>query len=237
VEKHLTVVCGVDEADSIPVIAVDGPGGTGKGTLCQRLAAELGWHFLDSGAIYRVLALTALNRQLDLADGEGLARAAANLDLHFQTGGVDGVTVMLDGANVSKTIRTEECGNAASKVAALPDVRAALLARQRAFRQPPGLVADGRDMGTVVFPDAPLKVFLTASVEERARRRYNQLKEKGLDVSLPGLLKDIAERDERDRVRPASPLVPAPDAHIIDTTRLGIDAVFQQVMKLVRELG
>lgn len=221
----------------IPVIAVDGPSGTGKGTLCQRLAETLRWHFLDSGAIYRVLAHAALVRGLDLDDVQGLARVARELPLEFHPGGVDGVQVLLDGRDVTQDIRTEAAGNAASQVAAVPQVRAALLERQRAFRRAPGLVADGRDMGTVVFPDAALKVFLTASPEERARRRYNQLKQKGAGVSLPALLKDITERDERDRERSASPLVPAADARIIDTTSMGIDAVFEEVMGWVRERG
>jgi cytidylate kinase len=197
----------------------------------------LGWHFLDSGAIYRVLAHAALARGLDLADTAALAAAARELDLHFRAGGADGVQVLLGGLDVTHAIRTEVAGNAASRVAAVPEVRTALLERQRAFRRPPGLVADGRDMGTVVFPDATLKLFLTASAEERARRRYNQLKEKGTGVSLPALLKDISERDERDRARAASPLVPAADAHLIDTTVMSIDAVFEQVMGLVREQG
>ncbi|MGQ0657857.1 MAG: (d)CMP kinase [Chromatiales bacterium] len=223
--------------DTVPVIAVDGPSGTGKGTLCQRLAETLGWHFLDSGAIYRALGLAALQRNLDFTDTCALREAAAGLDLRFAPGGGEAGTVWLDGEDVTQAIRTESCGNAASNVAAVPEVRAALLVRQRAFRRPPGLIADGRDMGTVVFADAPLKVFLTASADERARRRYNQLKEKGLDVSLPDLLTDIAERDGRDRARSASPLVPAPDAHLIDTTAMGIDAVFDRVMRLAREKG
>jgi cytidylate kinase len=221
----------------IPVIAVDGPSGTGKGTLCQRLAETLGWHLLDSGAIYRVLAHAALVRGLDLDDVAALAAAARTLGLDFQAGDNDGITVMLDGEDVTRAIRTEAAGNAASIVAAIPAVRSALLERQRACRRAPGLVADGRDMGTVVFPDAQLKVFLTASAEERARRRYNQLKGKGTGVSLPALLKDITERDGRDRARSVSPLVPAPDARVLDTTQMGIDAVFDMVMGMVRERG
>lgn len=220
----------------VPVIAIDGPSGTGKGTLCQRLADRLGWHLLDSGAIYRVLAHAALRRSLDFDDQRALADAARGLDLQFQAT-AEGIRVLLDGADVTDAIRTEEAGNAASKVAAVPAVRAALLDRQRAFRLAPGLIADGRDMGTVVFPDAGLKIFLTASAEERAKRRYNQLKLKGEGVSLPALLKDITERDERDRARSVSPLVPADDAIVLDTTQLGIDAVFDAVMGLVQERG
>jgi cytidylate kinase len=220
-----------------PVIAVDGPSGTGKGTLCQRLAETLGWHLLDSGAIYRVLAHAALARGLDLEDAATLAGAASTLNLDFLPGEGEGVVVMLDGKDVTTAIRTEAAGNAASRVAAVPAVRAALLERQRGFRRPPGLVADGRDMGTVVFPVAELKLFLTASAEERAQRRYKQLKGKGTGVSLPALIKDITERDERDRARSVSPLVPAPDARVLDTTHMDIETVFDTVMGMVRERG
>ncbi|MCG3201585.1 MAG: Cytidylate kinase [Gammaproteobacteria bacterium] len=220
-----------------PVIAVDGPSGTGKGTVCLRLAEVLGWHLLDSGAIYRVLAHAALARGLDLEDPAALAGAARSLNLEFLAGRAEGVLVLLDGQDVTHAIRTEVAGNAASRVAAVPSVRAALLERQRACRRAPGLVADGRDMGTVVFPDAELKVFLTASAEERAQRRYKQLKGKGAGVSLPALIKDITERDERDRARSVSPLVPAPDARVLDTTHMDIEAVFDMVMGMVRERG
>ncbi len=224
-------------ATPAPVIAVDGPSGTGKGTLCLRLAETLGWHLLDSGAIYRVLAHAALARGLDLEDDAVLAGVARTLSLDFLPGAADGIQVMLDGGDVTRAIRTEAAGNAASRVAAVPAVRVALLERQRACRRAPGLVADGRDMGTVVFPDAELKVFLTASAEERGQRRYKQLKGKGAGVSLPALIKDIAERDERDRARSVSPLVPAPDARVLDTTHMDIDAVFDVVMGMVRERG
>lgn len=223
---------------AIPVIAVDGPSGTGKGTLSQRLAETLGWHLLDSGALYRVLAYAALEARLDLADAARIGEVARTLPLEFRSGAPsEGVRVVLDGADVTSAIRTEAAGNAASRVAAIPEARRGLLARQRAFRQPPGLVADGRDMGTVVFPDARLKIFMTASPEERARRRYNQLKEKGTGVSLAALSKDIAERDERDRARSISPLVPAADAQLIDTSSMAIDAVYAQVVQWVRERG
>lgn len=223
----------------VPVIAVDGPSGTGKGTVCQRLAQTLGWHFLDSGALYRVVGLAAQRDGVDLNAEGRLAELAANLDLCFvpDPRAEHGVAVLLNGGDVSAAIRTEEAGGAASQVAAFPAVRAALLKRQRAFREPPGLIADGRDMGTVVFPDAVLKLFLTASPEERARRRHNQLKQKGIDVSLRALLEDILARDERDRRRAVSPLIPAPDARLVDTTALGIEAVVGRAMQYVREQG
>ncbi|HTT08147.1 MAG TPA: (d)CMP kinase [Gammaproteobacteria bacterium] len=224
---------------NVPVITVDGPSGTGKGTVCQRLAQTLGWHFLDSGALYRVVGLAAQRAGVSLVAEQPLAALAANLDLRFvpDPRAEHGMAILLNGGDVSAAIRTEEAGGAASRVAAFPSVRAALLKRQRAFRQPPGLVADGRDMGTVVFPDAALKLFLTASPEERARRRHNQLKQKGIDVSLRALLEDILARDERDRGRAVSPLIPAADAKLVDTTALGIEAVIGQVMRYVREQG
>lgn len=218
-----------------PVVTVDGPGGTGKGTLCQSLAKHLGWHLLDSGALYRVVALDALQHEVALDDEQAVTALAARLDLRFEPPETDGepIVPVLSGRDVGYAIRTEACGNAASRVAALPAVRAALLQRQRDFRRPPGLVADGRDMGTVVFPDAALKVFLTASPEARAERRYKQLKDKGMDGTLAGLLSEIAERDARDSQRAVSPLKPAPDAELIDTTQLGIDAVLHRVLELV----
>jgi len=221
-----------------PVITVDGPSGVGKGTLCQWLAARLGWLLLDSGALYRLTALAALHRNLALEDESGIAAVAAGLDVAF-TPGVDGTPrIVLDGEEVGDAIRGETCGNAASRVAALPAVRAALLLRQRDFRRPPGLIADGRDMGTVVFPDAELKLFLTASAGERALRRYKQLSEKGLDANLKNLAYEIAERDARDVGRAVAPLKPAADAEILDTTRLGIAEVCNWALELaVRRLG
>ncbi|MGA7799688.1 MAG: (d)CMP kinase [Gammaproteobacteria bacterium] len=215
---------------TIPVVTIDGPSGSGKGTVSQRLAEALGWHFLDSGALYRLLALAAERRGISLDDEPRLAALAGQLDVRFPPG--DGV--YLDGEQVESAIRTETCGNAASRVAVLAGVRSALLDRQCSFRQSPGLVADGRDMGTVVFPDAPVKIFLTASAEERARRRYKQLKEKGLGANLAGLVDEIAERDRRDANRPVAPLKPAPDAHEVDTTALDIDGTVARVREIVR---
>ena len=208
------------------VITVDGPSGSGKGTLGQWLAQRLGWHFLDSGAVYRVLALAALNQGIALDDADALVPLAHGLPLEFVAGdGSDTTKVLLAGEDVGARLRTEECGNAASTVAAIPVVRDALLDRQRAFRVAPGLVADGRDMGSVVFPDADLKLFLDASAEKRAERRYKQLKDKGNDVNLPRLIEEIAKRDHRDRNRAVSPLRPAGDAVVIDASDLSIDQV------------
>jgi cytidylate kinase len=215
----------------IPVITVDGPSGVGKGTLSQQLARHLGWHFLDSGALYRLLGLAARRQGVEFTDEPALEVLALKLDVRFLPSGQGETTILLSNQDVTREIRTEQAGNDASRVAAVPAVRAALLQRQRDFRQLPGLVADGRDMGTTVFPDAPLKFFLTASAEVRAERRYKQLKEKGLDASLTTLLAEIAERDERDRTRSVSPLKPAEDAIIIDTSHLGIDEVFSVVLE------
>jgi cytidylate kinase len=220
----------------VPVVTVDGPSGTGKGTIAGRVAALLGWHLLDSGALYRAVALTALARNIPLHDSARLADLARTLDLQFRPANGD-TEAVLDGRNVTDFLRSEDCGAAASVVAALPAVRAGLLDRQRGFRQEPGLVADGRDMGTVVFPDARLKIFLTASAEERVRRRHNQLKEKGLNVNLARLSDEIAERDRRDRERPVSPLIPAHDAIVIDTTQVSIDAVMAEVSRQLAVRG
>ncbi|MDT8384938.1 MAG: (d)CMP kinase [Gammaproteobacteria bacterium] len=216
-----------------PVITIDGPTASGKGTIARLIAQRLGWHILDSGALYRLVALAAEKHSIALDDVESLQPLAAHLDVEFVAPEeTDEMLILLEGEDVTRELRTETCGNGASKVAALPVVREALLARQRAFLQPPGLVADGRDMGTVVFPDAVLKIFLTASAEERARRRYNQLKDKGLGVTMRSLLEEIAERDERDRNRTASPLVPAEDAEVLDTSTLGIDEVVDHLWQL-----
>ncbi len=212
----------------IPVLTIDGPSGSGKGTIAQMIAREFGWHYLDSGAIYRVLAQAAIKHQLDLADEAALTSLAEQLDVRFAFDNAE-LKVMLEGDDVSLRIRSEEAGNAASKVAAIPSVRSALLQRQRDFRKMPGLVTDGRDMGTVVFPDAPFKVFLTASAEERAQRRYKQLKQKGIESNLSDLIAEISERDRRDSEREVAPLRPAEGALILDSTELGIDAVFEQV--------
>lgn len=215
-----------------PVITIDGPSGAGKGTVCQQLAARLGWPLLDSGAIYRVLALAALHHDVALDDEAALVTVALHLDVQFVST-ADGVKVILEGEEVSMALRTEQTGNAASKVAALPGVREALLRRQRAFRSEPGLIADGRDMGTVVFPDAQAKIFLDASAEERAQRRLKQLQGKGFDVNFDHLLNEIRERDDRDRNRPVAPLRPAEDALVVDSTSMTIDEVVDTIYRHV----
>ncbi len=221
-----------ESGSSVPVIAIDGPGGSGKGTVTTRLARHLGWHFLDSGALYRLTALAAMSQQVDLNNETLVGEVAANLDIHFQTTAGDVIT-MLDGKDVSGRLRHEDTGAVASRIATIPAVRAALAGRQRLFRQPPGLVADGRDMGTVIFPDAKLKIFLTASAEIRAQRRYKQLKDKGESVNLTRLFREIKARDLRDQSRSIAPLRPAEDAVIIDSTSLSIDEVFDKVLSLV----
>ena len=220
----------------ISVLTIDGPSGSGKGTICALVARELGWHLLDSGALYRLVALGATRHDIDLANEAALAEYAASLDVCFESQ-PDGSAprILLEGEVVGDAIRTEACGNGASKVAALGAVREALLQRQRDFLQKPGLVADGRDMGTVVFPLAGVKIFLTASVDERAQRRYKQLKDKGISANLPDLLTEITERDARDAQRAVSPLKPADDAVVLDTTSYTIEEVCDRVMQLCRE--
>lgn len=220
----------------VPVIAIDGPGGSGKGTVGRLLADRLGWHFLDSGSLYRLLALAAQNHAISLDNEAALITLAAHLDVQFESSD-DGQStrITLEGEDVTHAIRTESCGNAASKVAVIPAVRDALLQRQRAFREPPGLVADGRDMGSVVFTDSQLKIYLTASAEVRANRRLNQLKEKGLDARIEDLIIEIEQRDERDMNRAVAPLKPMPDSIVIDSSSLGIDQVMEQLLSLVHD--
>ncbi len=222
-------------AEVVPVITVDGPSGAGKGTVCKALAEKLGWHLLDSGAIYRVLALAALHHQVDISQEEALIPLAGNLDVCFvpQNGQMQ---VILEGEDVSSDIRAETVGNTASQAARFPRVRDALLLRQRAFRDKPGLVADGRDMGTVVFPDAPVKIFLDASVEERAHRRMRQLHSKGFSVNFERILNEIQDRDDRDRNRQVSPLLPADSAFILDSTNMSIEQVIISVMTYAKKI-
>jgi 3-phosphoshikimate 1-carboxyvinyltransferase/cytidylate kinase len=210
---------------AIPVIAIDGPSASGKGTVAARVAASLAWHYLDSGALYRLTAVAALQRGLALDDEPALAALAAKLDVAFLEG-----MILLDGEDATETIRAEAIGEGASRVAVLPTVRTALLQRQRDFAHAPGLVADGRDMGSVVFPQAPLKIFLTASAEERANRRYKQLIAKGEKITLSQILQDIEQRDARDRARSVAPLQQLPDALLLDTTSLSIEQSVQFVL-------
>lgn len=209
----------------VPVIAIDGPTASGKGTVAGLVAERLGWHYLDSGAIYRLLALAALRHNVDLQDEASLARLGMQLDAAFKGG-----KIWLEGQDVSTDLRREETGNAASRIAVLPAVRAALLARQQSFAREPGLVADGRDMGSVVFPEAFLKIFLTASAESRAERRYKQLIEKGLPANIDNLRRDIQERDARDATRKIAPLKPCVDALVLDTTDVCIDSAVNFVL-------
>jgi len=218
----------------IPVIAIDGPSGSGKGTIARRVAAALGYHLLDSGALYRLVALAGARKGLQPDDQAGHAEVARALQVEFGATEAGEERILLEGDDVTRTIRTETAGAEASRVAAMPPVRTALLERQHAFARSPGLVADGRDMGTVVFPGAPLKIFLTASAEERARRRHKQLKEKGLTVNIADLSQEIRERDLRDSNRPVAPLRPAGDALILDSTALTIEQVVDQVLALAR---
>ena len=218
------------DSASVPVIAIDGPSASGKGTIASRVARTLGFHYLESGALYRLLALLSLREST--LDEKRLASLAQHMDVEFAGG-----EVLLEDEDVSDKIRSEPCGVRASEVAKLPAVRAALLERQRAFRRAPGLVADGRDMATVVFPDAALKIFLTATPEVRAERRYKQLKEKGIDANLRALSRDLEERDERDRKRTVSPLVPAADSQVLDSSALSIEAVAGRILELYREFN
>jgi cytidylate kinase len=219
-----------------PVITVDGPSGSGKGTVCRLLAQKLGWSVLDSGAIYRVLALAAIHHMIKPEDEEALLPLAANLDVQFSVDNETGAgKIILEGEDVTNLIRTEEVGGIASQIAALPSVREALLRRQRAFRNDLGLIADGRDMGTIVFPDAVLKIYLTASAEARAERRFLELKQRDLDVKIDKLIVDIKERDERDINRQVAPLIPADDAITIDTTDLNANQAFDKVLSVCFE--
>lgn len=221
------------QASNAPVVTMDGPSGAGKGTITQLLARSLGWHLLDSGALYRLTALSAMNSQTDFSDAAALAAVARDLDAHFEpTPDDEPARVFLEGRDVTREIRTESCGDRASQVAVIPEVRDALLQRQRDFRKAPGLVADGRDMGTVVFPEAEYKVFLTASAEERAERRYRQLLGHGQSVKLADLIREIEARDERDMNRSTAPLKAADDAEVVDTTGLSIDEVLDRVLAI-----
>lgn len=216
---------------TVPVVTIDGPSGSGKGTIASRIAEKLGYSLLDSGALYRVLGIATLRHHIDVDDQAAIAELARNLDIEFGRTGAG--SVWLDGEDVSLDIRTATGSEMASRVGAMPEARDALFERQLAFRRAPGLVADGRDMGTVVFPDAQLKIYLTASPEERAERRYKQLIGKGIDAILPDLLRELKERDQRDSERPISPLKPAEDATVIDTTNLDIEQVVEKVLDLV----
>ena len=224
-------------SDWVPVITIDGPGGSGKGTLTRLLANKLGWGWLDSGAIYRLMAVAVARSGVDLADTDALVALAGGLNIAFRDNPEGEPMVLLEGEDVTAELRTESTGAGASKLAAIPELRAALLQRQRDFRQPPGLVADGRDMGTVVFPDAPVKLFLTASIEERTRRRYKQLKDQGVETSMDALFREISERDERDVNRSVAPLRPADDAKVVDCSSLSIDDMLDCALKLVVEKG
>jgi len=221
---------------NVPVITIDGPSGAGKGTVARIVAEKLGWHLLDSGAIYRVLAVATQYHQVDVNEEEPLIPMAAHLDVQFEISSDGESKVILEGEDVTDTIRTEKIGKLASQVAAFPRVREALLRRQRAFKVPPGLVADGRDMGTVVFADAGVKVFLTASAEERAERRFKQLKEKGHDVKIGRLLDDIRQRDERDQNRDVAPLIAAEGALVIDSTDVSVDSVVDEILSFAVSL-
>jgi len=218
----------------VPVLAVDGPSGSGKGTVCRNLATRLGWHLLDSGALYRLTAVAGQRAGLGPDDRAGHAALAARMAVVFAVTAQGDERIVLEGQEVTGLVRAEQTGQGASRVAAWPEVREALLSRQRGFAEPPGLVADGRDMGTVVFPEAPLKIFLTATPDERARRRYNQLKDKDSAVSLAALSREIAERDLRDSTRSVAPLRPASDAFVIDSTGGAVETIVERVIELGR---
>jgi cytidylate kinase len=222
----------------VPVLTIDGPSGSGKGTISRAVADALSWHLLDSGALYRAVGYAAGMEGLDLSDSQAVTRCAETTKITFRDPKDGGETrVIVNGHDATDEIRTETCGAAASAIAAIPSVRTALFDKQRSFRRLPGLVADGRDMGTVVFPEAPFKVFLTASAEERARRRYKQLKEKGLNVTLSSLLREIEARDERDANRKVAPLRPAAGALIVDTTGMPVSDVVARVLAVVHPAG
>jgi len=225
------------QSAAIPVVTIDGPSGTGKGTIAGIVARKLNWNMLDSGALYRLTAFAAIKHDIDLKDKLEVSRVAEQLDVEFVPGADQHVAIMLEGEDVTDAIRTETAGNNASMIAVIPEVRQALLNRQHAFLRAPGLVADGRDMGTVIFPHAPLKIYLTASADERARRRHKQLKGKGLNANIGSLSREISERDERDSNRAVAPLKPAEDAEILDTSDLSIEEVVQSVFVLLQKYG
>jgi len=225
----------VTVAEVIPVLTIDGPSGSGKGTIARRVARSLGWHLLDSGALYRLVALSAGRAGIAEDDEAALGRLAGSMQVRFDANDSDEERIWLGTDDVTGEIRTEDCGRAASRVAIVPAVREALIDLQKGFRTAPGLVADGRDMGTRIFLDAGLKVFLTATPQERAKRRHKQLKDKGIDVSLPALSREIEARDRRDSERSIAPLRPADDARVLDSSSLTIDAVTQTVLNWVRE--
>jgi cytidylate kinase len=218
---------------TVCVVTIDGPSGSGKGTISRIVAGRLGWHYLDSGALYRVVGYAAQRDRADLSDHAGLAALARNTDIRFDTDGDAEPRVLVDGVDATDAIRTETAGTAASAIASIPEVRQALVDKQHAFRRPPGLVADGRDMGTVIFPDARFKVFLTASAAQRAQRRHKQLKDKGVSVNLTDLLREILARDARDAERVVAPLKPAEDAVLIDTTDVPVERVVERVLALL----
>ena len=221
-------------ADSIPVVTIDGPSGSGKGTISQRVAAEFGWHFLDSGALYRLLACAAARDGVGLDDAAALAQLSGRIHGEFGIGPDGGEVVRLDGVDVTRKLRTEATGNAASRLAALPEVRTALLEWQRRFRRLPGLVADGRDMGTVVFPEAGLKIFLTARPEVRAERRHKQLKDKGINIPLEEVVEEVRARDRRDSSREVAPLLPAQDALVIDNSDQAVAVTVAEIIRKIR---